>query len=139
MAESPGEANTTGRIAAMTKVPAGYLSKVLQNLARAGLVVSQRGLGGGFTLTKPSDEMTIYEIVQAVDPLPRIRSCPLKLKEHAKELCALHRRLDDATATVEKCFRETTVRELLATKSDRPTFGMRARSRKAKSAKSSKI
>ena len=39
---------TTQQIAVATKVPAAYLSKVMQSLVRAGLVRSQRGLGGGF-------------------------------------------------------------------------------------------
>lgn len=113
MAETHGTAHTNQQIAAATKVPAGYLSKVLQGLSRARLVVSRRGLGGGFALAKAPEGMTILEIVEAVDPLPRIHSCPLKIKEHGTNLCALHRRLDEATAQVEKTFRETTVAELL--------------------------
>ncbi len=113
MAETHDEAHTNQQIAAATKVPAGYLSKVLQGLTRSGLVVSWRGLGGGFALAKAPEEMTILEIVDAVDPLPRIHSCPLQIKEHGTNLCALHRRLDEATAQVEKTFRETTVAELL--------------------------
>ncbi len=113
MAEDSEHAHTTGQIAKETQVPAGYLSKVLQNLSRANLVTSQRGLGGGFTLTKDPSELTVYEIVQAVDPLPRILTCPLKRKDHGKNLCPLHRKLDDATALVEKSFREVTVLELI--------------------------
>jgi Rrf2 family protein len=113
MAETHDAAHTNQQIAAVTKVPAGYLSKVLQGLSRAGLVVSRRGLGGGFALARAPEEMTVLEIVEAVDPLPRIHSCPLKIKEHGTKLCALHRRLDEATAQVEKTFRKTTVAELL--------------------------
>ncbi|MGK5086044.1 Rrf2 family transcriptional regulator [Bdellovibrionota bacterium FG-2] len=114
MAEESDRPRTTQQIAEATKAPAGYLSKVLQNLSKANLVNSQRGLGGGFTLTRPPNELTIYEIVQAVDPLPRILSCPLKRKDHGKNLCPLHRKLDDATALVEKSFREVTVAELIS-------------------------
>ncbi len=99
IAGNNGQANTNERIAAATKVRAGCLSKVLQGLNRAGLVISQRGLGGGFSLAKRPEEMTIFEIVEAVDPLPQIRTCPLNIKAHGTELCALHRRLDEATAT----------------------------------------
>jgi Rrf2 family protein len=60
-------------------VPAGYLSKVLQSLGRAQLVNSQRGLHGGFTLARAPSELTVWEVIQAVDPLQRIRSCPLGL------------------------------------------------------------
>ena len=109
-----GEARTIQQIARATQVPGGYLSKVMQGLARNGLVSSQRGLGGGFSLNSAPGELTIYEIVQAVDPIARITRCPLHLPEHSEELCALHRRLDEAAALVEKSFRDSTVADLLA-------------------------
>jgi len=110
-------AQTTQQIAKVTRVPAGYLSKVMQSLARAGLVHSQRGLHGGFVLARPPEDLTVWEVLEAVDPIQRIRSCPLGLKSHGVNLCPMHRRLDDAMAMVEKAFRNSTVRELL----DEPT------------------
>ena len=112
-----GAAFTTQQISFATKVPAAYLSKVMQSLVRAGLVQSQRGLGGGFILTKPAKKINILEVINAVDPIQRIRTCPLGLKAHGINLCALHKRLDDATATIERSFASTTVAELLS----RPT------------------
>jgi Rrf2 family protein len=114
MAEHKDRPLVTLQIAEATKVPAGYLAKVLQSLSKAGLVNSQRGLGGGFTLAKSPDDITIYDAVQAVDPIRRITTCPLKLASHGVNLCPLHRRLDDAIATVEKTFRGSTLAELLA-------------------------
>jgi Rrf2 family protein len=85
----------------------------MQGLARQGLVNSQRGLHGGFSLARAPEEMTIYEVVQAVDPIPRITRCPLNLPAHKHELCALHCRLDEAAAQVERSFRESTLADLL--------------------------
>ncbi len=111
---SEGRASRTVReIAAVTRVPAGYLSKVLQALGRARLVRSQRGLRGGFALAVPPEKLTVYDVVQAVDPIRRIRSCPLGLKGHVN-LCPLHRRLDAAIATVERALQQSTVAELIA-------------------------
>lgn len=104
---------TVGEIAATTLVPPGYLSKVLQSLSRSGLIVSQRGMGGGFRLKKPAREMSIYEVIQAVDPVERIRTCPLGLEAHGTNLCPLHRRLDEAMALIENQFRATNIAELL--------------------------
>ncbi len=117
LAMNSGNAFTTQQIAITTKVPAAYLSKILQSLVRAQLVHSQRGLGGGFVLTKPAGEISILEVLDAVDPIQRIRTCPLGLKAHGTVLCALHKRLDDATAIIEKAFADTTIAEILA----RPT------------------
>jgi Rrf2 family protein len=118
LAENPTASSPLQDIAATTQVPSGYLSKVLQQLVRAGLLASQRGLGGGFTLTRPPTDISVYEIVQSVDPINRIRECPLKLTEHKDELCALHRRLDDVMEMVEHSFRLTSVADLLK----KPTF-----------------
>jgi Rrf2 family transcriptional regulator, nitric oxide-sensitive transcriptional repressor len=114
LAQHNTSAHTTQVIAAATKVPAGYMSKVLQGLGRVNLVDSQRGLGGGFTLARPADSITVYDVVQAVDPLNRITSCPLKLAGHGVNLCPLHRRLDTAIEMVEKAFRNSTLADLLA-------------------------
>ena len=48
--------------------PSGYLSKVLQSMGRAGLVEARRGLRGGYVLTQPLDQLTVYDVVNAVDP-----------------------------------------------------------------------
>jgi Rrf2 family protein len=108
-----GEARTAQEIAAATLVPPSYLSKVMQALSRAHLVRSQRGLHGGFTLAKSADELSVWDVVQSVDPIQRIRTCPLGIKAHGTKLCPLHRRLDDALALVENAFRESTVGDLL--------------------------
>ena len=108
------EARTTDQIAAATRVPKAYLSKVLQGLVRAGVVHSQRGIGGGMALVKLPTELTILEVVNAVDPLQRIRECPLGLKSHGTALCPLHRRLDDSLALVENAFWKTTLAEVLS-------------------------
>jgi Rrf2 family transcriptional regulator, nitric oxide-sensitive transcriptional repressor len=107
------EPKTAQQIAHATHVPIGYLSKVMQGLGRAGLVQSQRGLHGGFSLPSAPEDLTVWEIVNAVDSVQRIRSCPLGLKSHGVHLCPLHRQLDDAYALVENAFRSTTIAHLL--------------------------
>jgi Rrf2 family protein len=105
---------TTDQIAAATRVPKAYLSKVLQGLSQANIVHSKRGLGGGMVLTKLPSKLTILEVVNAVEPIHRIRECPLGLAAHGVRLCPLHKRLDDALAMVEKAFRQTTLSEILS-------------------------
>ncbi len=102
---------TTQRIAASSQVPPDYLIKVLQSLARSGLVASQRGKNGGHALTRDPHTINILEIVNAVDPILRIKTCPLDL--HGEKLCPLHRKMDDALAHTEDAFRTTTLADLL--------------------------
>jgi Rrf2 family protein len=115
-AEAP-RPRTTDQIAQATRVPRAYLSKVLQSLVRAGVVSSQRGLHGGMTLGRTPQELTILEVVNAVEPIQRIRTCPLELAAHGVHLCPLHARVDQALALVEEAFGSTTLAEILATPS----------------------
>ena len=117
LAAHHAEPQTTTQIAASTRVPAGYLSKVLQALGRGGIVRSQRGRHGGFALTRPPEQIRVLEVVHAVDPIQRIETCPLDLKSHGKDLCSLHRRLDDAIASIEVAFADSTIADLVATSS----------------------
>lgn len=105
---------TTEQIARATLVPKPYLAKVIQGLCRAQVVQSKRGIGGGIALVKTPDQLTILDVVNAVEPIGRIRQCPLGLKAHGIHLCPLHRRMDQALASVEAAFRQTTLAEVLA-------------------------
>jgi Rrf2 family protein len=113
LGSNPDRSLTTQQIATRTQVPASYLSKVLQALGRAGLLEAQRGLGGGFSVTRPLDELTVLDVINAVDPLKRLERCPLGLVEHKRRMCALHRRLDAGIALIESHFGQTTIAQLL--------------------------
>ncbi|MFH0944473.1 MAG: Rrf2 family transcriptional regulator [Planctomycetota bacterium] len=113
LASSESEARTNQQVAAATKVPTAYLSKVLQALGRAGLLTSQRGLGGGFRLARGMDEISMLDVINSVDPIMRIDSCPMEIPEHTPDLCPLHSRLALAMDAIEVSFRETTLGELV--------------------------
>lgn len=113
LAARPGVGLPTQRIAEGTQVPEDYLSKVLQHLVKGGVLTSQRGRNGGFQLARPAGQISMLEVVNAVDPIPRIEQCPLGLREHGVKLCPLHRRLDHAYSLVQKAFAETTLLELV--------------------------
>ena len=108
-----GLPQTTSQISKATKAPSSYLSKVMQRLSQQGIVGSQRGLHGGFTIKKPLTDLTILDVVNAVDPILRIHECPLGNKAHGKNLCALHRTMDDTLAQAEETFGNVTVDSLL--------------------------
>ena len=113
LASQDGSPRTTRQIAEATRVPPDYLAKILQNLGRAGLVHSRRGINGGFTLTVSPDDLSPLDVIQAIDPIRRIEQCPLGIKSHGETLCPLHRRLDDALAHVQNVLAATKLSELL--------------------------
>lgn len=115
-----GEAVGNKVLAERAQIPPSYLSKVLQGLVRAGIVDSRRGVGGGFRLRHSPDQITILDVVQAVQPFARLKTCPLGLKSHSRVLCPMHARLDEAMAEVESVLSESTIAALLRDPS-RPT------------------
>ncbi len=114
LAARPLSPVTTKQLAEGTQVPTSYLSKVMQTLVDAEIVGSQRGLGGGFMLAREASKINVLDIVNAVDPIRRFRTCPLKLPAHGLRLCPLHQRLDDALAMIEKAFGSTPISDLVA-------------------------
>src|SRR4029079_5316254 len=113
LASLSGKPATIAQIAVATQTPQGYLAKVLRNLALADLVRSQRGLHGGSVLARPAKSISVLDVIQAVDPIQRIKQCPLGVKSHAANLCPLHRRIDEAIAMVEKAFARSSIAELV--------------------------
>jgi Rrf2 family protein len=98
-------------------VPRRYLHKVLQDLVRAELVQSRPGPGGGYSLVREADSLTLLDVVNAVSPLERIRHCPLGLPSHTS-LCPLHKELDRAYAATETAFSRVTIGQLLRSTGD---------------------
>ena len=114
LASHPREPQTNQQIADATLVPPGYLAKVMQSLGRDGLVHAQRGKKGGFVLARPAAQISVLDVVNIVEPIQRIRTCPLGIAAHGTHLCPLHKRLDAAMAMVETAFRESSIAELIA-------------------------
>ena len=93
-------------IAESTRAAPGYLAKVLQSLAKADILHAQRGSRGGFRLNRDPATLTALEVIQAVDPIERIQSCPLESNETGMLLCPLHKRIDEVVNALEKAFLE---------------------------------
>ena len=103
-------------IARSLSVPRNYLSKILHELGRAGVLTSSRGPRGGFVLARPSNELTLEEIVGHFDPVDDRVRCVLGREGGCSEddPCAAHARWSELSRSVVSFFRETTVAELLA-------------------------
>ncbi|MEM1183899.1 MAG: Rrf2 family transcriptional regulator [Planctomycetota bacterium] len=114
LAYAPDELTPTPVLARYTKVPSNYLAKVLQLLAQADLIVGRRGVGGGYRLAKAAADITMLDVVNAIDPVRRIESCPLGLPNHGGVLCALHKALDEAAMHILNTFSGVTMADLVA-------------------------
>jgi Rrf2 family transcriptional regulator, nitric oxide-sensitive transcriptional repressor len=113
LASVPDACFTASQISETTEVPAGYLPKILQSLAREGIVKSQRGLKGGYRLNMLPNEIDLFRIISAVSVFERIKTCPLSRCTHQDNMCALHRKIDQTLEYLENSFRDTTIQDLL--------------------------
>ena len=73
-----GERLSVRRIAADEQVPGRFLPQVMGDLVRAGLVEGTVGRSGGYRLAKPSAEISLLEVVEAVEGDSRRRVCVLR-------------------------------------------------------------
>lgn len=118
LAQHPGVPQTKNQIATATQVPSSYLPKVFQPLVRGGLIAGQRGIGGGYSLVKEPSEMSLLDVVNQVDPIQRIESCPLDLKNHGTKLCPLHSLLNKVILGEEKRLASTSIADVIGKPGD---------------------
>lgn len=69
MASAGGELRTHRDVARATQAPIGVIKQALADLSRAGIVDAARGRTGGYRLSRPAGEISIYDIVSALEPL----------------------------------------------------------------------
>jgi Rrf2 family protein len=90
-----------------------FLTKVFQQLNEAGLLTSKRGRGGGVALTRAPDEISLYEIIVAIDGDALFNECVLGLPGCGEaEPCPLHEHWTDERERMEASFRSTTLDEV---------------------------
>ncbi|MFO0836560.1 MAG: Rrf2 family transcriptional regulator [Phycisphaerales bacterium] len=89
-------------IAQASLIPLSDLDRVLGRLARHGFIRRRRTAGGMYTLARPATDIQVIDVIRALQPLERIRSCPLGKPEHCDGLCPLHRRLDESIGAVSR-------------------------------------
>lgn len=110
------------------KLPANYLSKLMHQLAAAGILQSRRGRGGGFRLALGADELTLGNVVAPFDPPERWRECFLGGNRcSAATACEVHEVWKPIAERMSAFLSETTVARLAARDVPSPRGGKRAR------------
>lgn len=103
-----------GAIAQEIDARANYLGKLLQMLSHHGLVVSQKGLGGGFRLGRDARQITLLDVVEPIDHISRWQGCFMGNGQgcSAEAPCAVHNRWGAVREAYLALLRETTVAEV---------------------------
>lgn len=71
-------------LAALQEIPAEFVAKLFTKLQKAGIVVAREGIGGGFTLARPAEDITVLDVVEAVDGRKALFDC-----KNIRAKCAL--------------------------------------------------
>jgi FeS assembly SUF system regulator len=75
VARDGGHSHTARDLAEKTRVPLPTVSKILKELHKAGLVVSHRGIKGGYSLARPADQVSVAAVVQALEGPIALTEC----------------------------------------------------------------
>ncbi|MEN0020840.1 MAG: Rrf2 family transcriptional regulator [Planctomycetota bacterium] len=124
VAAAAGKPMLVRTIAERCDLPAAFLAKVVNRLGKAGLVHTQRGINGGVTLTQNPDEITLFEVCQALeDPIVE-RRCILGVSECSDErACPAHEFHCSHRAIALEFLRNTTVADVAAFETSRSWGG----------------
>ncbi len=101
------------RIATAQKIPLNFLENILGELRHAGIVRSHRGAEGGFRLAKPADQITVADVIRAVEgPLASVRGGPPEDSEYTGAAEALLRVWIAVRANLRKVVEHVTVADV---------------------------
>ncbi len=104
---------STKQIAASASVPYPLLAKIVGQLRRAGLVNAERGKHGGILLARPAKEITIQDVVIAMDGPDVLNDCPLFLTPcNCEKECSLHPLWRPARDAVVRFFENSTLQDV---------------------------
>jgi Rrf2 family iron-sulfur cluster assembly transcriptional regulator len=90
-----------------------YLAKIFQRLSKTGLLKSTRGLNGGFNLGKPAKEITMKQVIEALEGPIVLKRCLLRQGEcDEEESCPLHEVFEEAQEKFLEVLDRTTIEDL---------------------------
>src|ERR1700690_508531 len=114
-------------------IPQEALAKILQRLAKVGLVRSQHGMNGGYTLTRDPKMISAFEVIKAIDGPVFITSCVTVRGEcDQSDRCTIREPLRRVSHGIEELLRGITILELKKEETAHP--GDKARGDKTKTA-----
>ena len=118
----PGSAASAAQLAEHYGLPAAYLAKQLQALVRAGVLTAVTGPRGGFRLARPADQITMLQVVEAVDGGSPFYTCneirqrgrAASPPEQCREACGLAATMAAAEGAWRQSLRTVTIADVVA-------------------------
>jgi Rrf2 family protein len=109
----PGQVVMIDDISRQENIPRSFLAKVFQNLVKAGLIRSTRGAGGGFLLVKKPEDVTVLEVIEAIEGKIALQRCLEDVPDCENSRgCVLCHLFGQAQDRVKEVFARTTLADL---------------------------
>ena len=114
MATSPPGTRLLARnVASHERVPGPFLGKIFQTLVRANILVSNKGPGGGFSITRDPKSITLFDIYNAIDGTTYLDGCAVGLARCSDETpCPLHERWKPVRERIRTYLQTTTLADM---------------------------
>ncbi len=109
-----GEVVSRKEVAEHGEIPAQFLAKIAQQLARAGIIEIRQGAGGGFRLLKPAEEISLLDVIEAIIGEIFLNDCVIRPEScRASGGCAAHQVWLKARTQLRNTLREVNCAQLL--------------------------
>ena len=102
---------STKEIADIHNASEAHLAKVMQRLVKSGLVHSVRGPGGGFTLGRPSEDISLREVYELFEGKPPMTACLFDQPVCPSQACLFHDLLSEVNELMERYFYAMTIND----------------------------
>jgi Rrf2 family iron-sulfur cluster assembly transcriptional regulator len=115
LAKQPkGKIVSLSEVSKAESIPEKFLAKIFQHLSRSGLIRSHRGARGGFSLARPANEITVKELLEAIQGPICFSKCLSRLDECEKqEVCKLREVMKKAQDSTVKILNQKTLADLV--------------------------
>lgn len=124
----PGRYMMARQVAEQSDIPAHFLAKILQQLARKGMLKSSKGPTGGFSLRIPPSEISLLRIVEAVDGLEDYRRCVGGMPECGDQVhCGMHDSWKGLRSRIMDYLEGTSIAELAKALDDKRSLSAKPR------------
>lgn len=114
LSRTPETKTSVSDIAVAMHIPKSFLAKLLQRLVRHHILLSSRGAQGGFQLARKPSQISLLDIMEAMQGPPGINVCALDRKRcRLSNTCVVHPVWVDIRKEVEKRLKQETIDRLL--------------------------
>jgi FeS assembly SUF system regulator len=109
------DALSASQIAAVVKLPEPTVAKVLKQMATGGLVTSQRGVNGGYTIARKAEDISVFDIVSVIEGRLSLTACVEGGDEPCalEGACAMNGRWNVVNAAVRKAFTDISLARMM--------------------------